>query len=88
MFIINQLQNHNMFIYQISLLVLSKVYEDRHFHEASSPAVGRVMKKFILKDFPFFRLWYILAQDHQSEILALCQPNLKSSAHAKSILVQ
>lgn len=45
-------------------------------------------KKIILKDFPFFWLLYILEQDHQSEILALWQPNLKPSAQAKSILVQ
>lgn len=45
-------------------------------------------KEFILKDFPFSWLWYILAQDHQNEIVALWQPNLKSSAQAKSIPVQ
>lgn len=35
-------------------LVLSKVYEDRHAHEASSPVDGRVMKTIHFERFPLF----------------------------------
>lgn len=85
MFTINQLQNHSMFIYQISLLLLLKVHEDKHSHEASSPAVGRVMTTIYFGIFPLFP---IMVHFSTSEILALWKPNLKSSAQAKSIPVQ